>query len=220
MSTQTPLSGASPSLDPVRNPANSDLLGRFARWRVRRWARRMIAQGAVVLDTETTDLFGRVVEIAVVTADGEILLDSLVDPQEPISAAATAVHGLSDADVAGAPPFARLAGQLHAVLAGRPVLAYNAPYDEAVVRAELQRLSAPAAALLGQRPWGCLMRARAAYDQDAWVRLDGSHRAAGDAAAAARVLRELAGLPLARGYSADYSVGPSVQPCGGASAGP
>ncbi len=65
----------------------------------------------VVLDTETT---GRgpeadVVEIAWVTIDDEMeVIDevaTLIDPGRPIPAAATEVHGITDAMVAGAPRF-------------------------------------------------------------------------------------------------------------------
>jgi len=45
------------------------------------WARETLADPhAVVLDTETTDLDGEVIEIAVLTMAGEVLLESLVCP--------------------------------------------------------------------------------------------------------------------------------------------
>ena len=59
----------------------------------------------VILDTETTGLYdpARIVDIAVTTAAGDVLLDTLVDPGVPIPPEATAVHGITDADVAGKP---------------------------------------------------------------------------------------------------------------------
>jgi hypothetical protein len=55
-----------------------------------RWARAMRLPGAaVILDTETTDLEGYVVEIAVLdAATGDVLLDTLVNPGCPVQPAA------------------------------------------------------------------------------------------------------------------------------------
>ncbi|MBP2055217.1 hypothetical protein J2Z21_008230 [Streptomyces griseochromogenes] len=51
------------------------------------WARRMLQPGvACVLDTETHALWGRVMEVAVVdAASGEVLLETLVNPQTPVT---------------------------------------------------------------------------------------------------------------------------------------
>lgn len=104
------------------------------------WAAAALADPAVViLDTETTGLFdpARIVDIAVTTAAGEVLLDTLVDPGEPIPAEATAIHGITDADVAGAPRFSELVPQLAEVLRGRRVLIYNREFDVDRLRYEL-----------------------------------------------------------------------------------
>ncbi len=62
---------------------------------------------AVVLDTETTGLDAAFpVEVSVLAVDGTVLPDTLVDPGMPIPAAATAIHGITDEMVAGAPRFA------------------------------------------------------------------------------------------------------------------
>ena len=56
------------------------------------------------LDTETTGLSvttgARIVEIAIVDLHGEPLLNTLVNPEEPIPSAAQQVHGISDEMVA------------------------------------------------------------------------------------------------------------------------
>ena len=55
------------------------------------WARKVLADPhAVVLDTETTDLDGEVIEIAVLTMAGQTLYESLVQPKGAISAGAAA----------------------------------------------------------------------------------------------------------------------------------
>ncbi|MET7713699.1 3'-5' exonuclease [Streptomyces sp. NPDC005407] len=105
-----------------------------------RWAREALEDPQVViLDTETTGLDGdaRVVDIAVVDVSGTVLLDTLVNPGEPIPPDATDIHGITDAMVQGAPSFASILSKLTQALTGRRCLIYNAPYDTARLRHEL-----------------------------------------------------------------------------------
>lgn len=152
----------------------------------------MRAADAVVIDTETTDMLGAICEIAVVDVQGNVLLDTLVNPGCEISAAATAVHGIRGADVAAAPTFDQVLPRLLELTAGRPVLAYNAPYDHQVIVDDAARLGLDSAHLASPLRWGCLMRARSAANGAPWQRLEAGHRARGDAEAARQVLLELA----------------------------
>jgi hypothetical protein len=107
------------------------------------WAAEVLVdQDAVVLDSETTGLYGSyAVELAVRRAvDREVLLDVRINPQVPIEDGATAVHGITDADVAGEPVFAAFAERLLEVLAGRRVVVYNAEFDAGVLQREFERL--------------------------------------------------------------------------------
>ncbi|MEV4342201.1 3'-5' exonuclease [Streptomyces sp. NPDC049590] len=67
------------------------------------WAQNFLAdpEAYSVPDTETTGLTGtaRIVEIAVTTVSGTVLLDTLLNPGEPIPAQATAIHHITDAMV-------------------------------------------------------------------------------------------------------------------------
>ena len=54
---------------------------------------------------------------------------TLVRPSRPIPAEATAVHGIGDADVAGAPPFAEIADELLRLLDGAVFVAHNVGFD-------------------------------------------------------------------------------------------
>lgn len=133
---------------------------------------------------------------------------SLVRPLRPIPHAASAVHRITDADVAGAPAFGELGSRLVAALHLSGVLiAYNVAFDTAFLDAELRRAG------LGGFPGVrvCLdpmlvARARwrneipsggGAYSLGAVARRlglepDGAlHRAAADAELAYRVLRAL-----------------------------
>ncbi|MFN2450055.1 MAG: PolC-type DNA polymerase III [Candidatus Baltobacteraceae bacterium] len=88
-----------------------------------------------VIDLETTGFNpreDRVVEMAcVLVEDGHVgrSWSTLVDPQRSIPPHATRVHGICDADVAGAPPFMRAQRALHGLCAGATVVAHNARFD-------------------------------------------------------------------------------------------
>jgi hypothetical protein len=156
-----------------------------------RWARAMREPGrAVILDTETTDLDGYVVEIAILdAATGAILLDTLVNPGCPISDGARAVHGISDADVAGAPPWARVLPRVLAVTAGRIILAYNAPFDSGVITRHTYRDHLDLGHLGDDGRWACLMGRRSAWElRYRWLPLGGGHRARGDCQTAHELL--------------------------------
>ena len=91
---------------------------------------QLLAPGVgVILDTETTDLDGRIIEISIIdAATGAVLVDQLVDPQGvPICAQAQTVHHINVADLVGAPTFAQVRPHLEQVLANRVIMAWNAP---------------------------------------------------------------------------------------------
>jgi DNA polymerase III epsilon subunit-like protein len=156
-----------------------------------RWARAMREPGtAVILDTETTDLDGYVAEIAVVNAaTGETLLDTLVNPGCPIEDGARWVHGISDADVAGAPPWAEVLPRLLAVTADRTILAYNAAFDAGIIAGHTARDGLDPGHLDDDGRWACLMGRRSDW-QLRWRRLPlgGGHRALGDCQTAYELL--------------------------------
>lgn len=98
------------------------------------------------LDLETTGISpetDRIVEVAVVLLhpDGtSARWERLVHPGRAIPAEATAVHRISDADVAGAPPFRELAAELAALLADCDIAGFNvARFDLKLLSTELAR---------------------------------------------------------------------------------
>ncbi len=104
------------------------------------WAREVLADpDTVILDTETTGLHdeARIVDLGVITAAGDVLMDTLINPGEPIPADATDIHGIMDAQVAMAPSFEVVLDRLAAVLHGRRCVICNQAFDVARLRHEL-----------------------------------------------------------------------------------
>jgi DNA polymerase-3 subunit epsilon len=98
----------------------------------------------VAVDLEATGLDpreDRIVELAIVRAeDGLVLFDQRCHPGMPIPPAATAVHGISDTDVAHSDGFAVLAPRVQAMLEDSVIMGYNSRmYDTVMIDAELRR---------------------------------------------------------------------------------
>ena len=205
------VTGSASGVGGVRNGAA--LLGDARRERDRleaeAWARSLLRSGDewVVLDTETTGLdpSAEAVQIAVLSLAGEVLLDTLVRPSGPIPWGASRVHGITDAHVASAPTYAELHSEVTRLLERRSVVAYNASFDERILRQTAARhgLRAPRAR------WECAMRQYARWRNEwderkqdyRWHKLPAlalpgaeAHTASGDCRATLHVLRRMAGL--------------------------
>jgi DNA polymerase III epsilon subunit-like protein len=174
---------------------NSALLHRIVRstdaFRARARAARYIRGGtAVILDTETTDLDGYCVEISIINAaTGRVLFNTLVNPQAPISDGATAIHHLTAADLTDAPTWPDIADTVRSLLHNRIVLAYNAPFDKAVLAREWERSHLPEPGA----HWQCLAELRRQHEKTARRRrLGGGHRALDDCLHAYRLLHTIA----------------------------
>lgn len=101
-----------------------------------------------VFDTETTGLLPHKDEIVQIGAlrvlGGRIVpgehIDQLVDPGRPIPSAATRVHHVTDAMVAGKPDIAEVGRDFHAFARGSVIVAHNAPFDMAFLRRHRARM--------------------------------------------------------------------------------
>ena len=100
----------------------------------------------VFLDLETTGLnvsSDRIVEISFlkISPNGkEQWMTARVNPEIPIPPKVTAIHGISDADVAGAPTFREISKNLAAFLEGCDLAGYNAiKFDIPVLAEEFLR---------------------------------------------------------------------------------
>ena len=175
----------------------------------RAWATAVLADGvACIVDVETTGLEGAIVEIAAIdAATGAVLLDTLVDcgPVE-IEPGAHAVHGITAADLIGAPRWPEVFARLAAVTAGRLILAYNAPFDRGRVLDDCHRAGIDPVHLAEPGRWQCVMVRRCTalgLGHEGRVRLDGGHRALSDVRATRALVMLLAeGRPDTAGLAA------------------
>ena len=100
----------------------------------------------VCVDLEATGIWpghDRIVQIAVASIfpDGSVSTwSSLVNPEQPISPVATAVHGITDERVASAPTYAQLAPTVAALLSDCDLTGYNVErFDRRLLAAESRR---------------------------------------------------------------------------------
>ena len=112
------------------------------------WARGVLSDSStvIILDTETTglDLSAEIVQISLITIDGASLFDSLVKPTQPIPPEATAIHHITDLDVAQAPSFNMIYDRLKALLEGKRVVTYDADFDIQMLRQSGRHYHLPA----------------------------------------------------------------------------
>ncbi|NJK43007.1 MAG: 3'-5' exonuclease [Pleurocapsa sp. SU_196_0] len=106
-----------------------------------RWAREKLEQreGFVVLDTETTglELGCEVVQIAVLRGDGEVLLDSLVQPVRGIPDEVSLIHGITNDAVRVAPTFLEIWPRVLEAVGDRTLVIYNSSFDLRIMRESL-----------------------------------------------------------------------------------
>lgn len=168
----------------------------------------LFALDAIVLDTETTGLDpakARLIEIGAVRLAGarvqaEPAFQTLLSIGEPVPPASTAVHGLDDAALSGAPVFAAMVEALETTLAGHALIGHSIGFDLAVLKREYARIgrtwSAPASLdtrLLAQIVRPDLAAGHTLEALAAWLGLGVTdrHRAVGDARLTAEIFLAL-----------------------------
>lgn len=163
------------------------------------WACDVLAQppGTVlILDTETCDLNGEIIELAIIDIDGNALYNGRFSPLTEIQPGAQRVHGITREMLEGQPFFADEHPAIRDLLgAAQLVLAYNAPFDVGCLR-ETCRLHQVAHVSLAH---DCIMRWYAKWYGERngngykWQKLaGGDHSALGDARAALALVRKMA----------------------------
>lgn len=170
----------------------------------REYVQFLTGRGAVFLDTETTGLEGEAVEVCVLDVSGRPLLDELVRPRSPIPREVSRVSGITNEDVSHARDFDEIRPALARLVSGRPVLAWNAEFDVAVLRRSGSgvQVREPVCAMLLWSMYAGTWDAR--HDSWRWwklgdaaretgVLLSGLHRARADAELMRRIVVEVIG---------------------------
>lgn len=161
-----------------------------------------------VLDCETTDLQGEIIDLAIVGLDGTVLFNELIRPTCKIEEGAMAVHEISEAMVKDARTFKEAWPDISLVLEGKTIITYNAVFDEGRFEytAKVHGITPPVL------EWQCLMLAYAGfwgiqgkYGGFRWQKLKDAceqqgipfsqeHRALSDAQAVVKLIQRLAEL--------------------------
>ena len=173
-------------------------------------ARRILQCDPLFFDTETTGFRrnAEIVEIGVVDAEGQTVLESLVRPTRRIPADATAVHGITDEMVVDAPEWPEIWPQVRQLFADRSVGIFNADFDLRMMRQSHEQHGLTWEAMGGSA--FCVMKMYARYygalqgqgnfkwqslqkaGQQCGIPSPNSHRAADDARLACAVFRHMA----------------------------
>lgn len=159
----------------------------------------------IVLDIESTGVDkakDQIVELCLqfgLAADAE-RRTRRIRPSIPIPAEATAVHGITDADVAACPTFAQVARDVVRLLSEADVIVgYNVAFDLDMLQAELARAGLPPLDLTTKhvvdvlRLWHHVepRTLAAAHEKFCGEPLEGAHAAGADVPATARVLEAM-----------------------------
>ena len=173
-------------------------------------ARRILQSNPIFFDTETTGFRSNaeIVEIGVVDAEGQTVLESLIRPTRRIPRDATGVHGITDDMVVDAPTWPEIWPQVEKLFADRSVGIFNADFDLRMMRQSHEQHGLTWEAMGGSA--FCVMKMYAQYygelqergnfkwqslkraGQQCGIPLPNSHRAADDARLACAVFRHMA----------------------------
>lgn len=93
----------------------------------------------IILDTETTDLDGEIIEIAIIDLLGNVLLNQRIKPLGAMSQGAQAVHGISLEMLANEPLFADVYPRIAELIQDKTVLIYNKSFDIARLSGDCKR---------------------------------------------------------------------------------
>lgn len=111
----------------------------------------------VILDTETTDLEGEIVEIGIIDRNGNTMFHSLVKPVHSVAddSPATLIHGITNNQLVDAPVWADVWVHVLSLLKDKYILAFNAAFDETMIENSCKRNRIEPVRF----KWGCVMEA-------------------------------------------------------------
>jgi DNA polymerase III epsilon subunit-like protein len=131
-------------------------------------ARAWLDADPVILDSETTGLDdnAEIVELALIDAQGNTLIDTLIKPIDPIPQEVIDIHGITNEMVADAPTFAEVIPDLLRHAEGRPIVVYNSEYDNRLIKQSAVKAGMPSEELwhlIDSQSNHCLMKLYARY---------------------------------------------------------
>lgn len=136
------------------------------------WARDVLEKAPrfIILDTETTGLGSdaRVCQIAIIDLSGNVLLDTLVNPECEIPQEATNIHGITSDMVADAPKLTDVlfSYDLELKTRDRSFIVYNFEYDNRVISQHLKQVKSNFEFGLGSAWEDCAMKQYAKFIGD------------------------------------------------------
>ncbi|MDC9613431.1 3'-5' exonuclease [Xenorhabdus khoisanae] len=115
------------------------------RQQAQRIAEQLLEEDIVILDTETTGLKNddEIVEISIINAEGDVLLDTLIKPQKKIPAEAIKIHSITNEDVQHAPTWSDIYKKYREIVKGKIVIIYNKSYDTRIIRQTCKKYELP-----------------------------------------------------------------------------
>lgn len=165
----------------------------------KKWASQMLERNGLILDTETSDLNGEIIEMAIIDMAGNTLFNQRFNPLSPVADGAYAVHGLSNEVLAQYEAFPAFWGELRGLLLDAdPAIIYNAEFDTKRLNHTCRVHNMP----IIQFDVQCAMLAYARYKGEwnpkrgdyRWHKLTGGdHSALGDCLATLRLIEGMAG---------------------------
>ncbi len=126
-------------------------------------ARQVSKLNPIFLDTETTGvgLYDLVIEVGIVDFDGTTLYDGLINPQRPIPAESSKVHGISDEMVKDSPTMRDAWPDIEPILRARAIGIYNADFDYRLMKQSVDHVGLPWS--LHRKQTFCMMNMFAAW---------------------------------------------------------
>ncbi|MDE1480492.1 3'-5' exonuclease [Xenorhabdus bovienii] len=108
-------------------------------------AEQILKEDIVILDTETTGLKSddEIIEISIINADGNVLLDTLIKPQKKIPPDATRIHRITNEDVQHKPLWSDVYKKYREIVKGKTVIIYNKSYDTKIIRQTCKKYELP-----------------------------------------------------------------------------
>lgn len=104
------------------------------------WCRRVVAgEDHVILDTETTGLYGEIIDLAIIDTKGKKLYNGLFKPLCAFFSMAQETHHITEAMLENAPIIGYEWPRICDIVAGRTVITYNAKFDSERIAYALAR---------------------------------------------------------------------------------